>query len=73
MRERDLEIHVERIDLAAMPHGGERLLREALAREIVRLASPFAIEPAGHGEGAGRIGARIAGSIHEALPGGGRG
>jgi hypothetical protein len=38
MGPRDLEIHIDRIDLAAMPAGGERRLREALERALTRTA-----------------------------------
>jgi hypothetical protein len=55
----DLEIHIDRIDLAAMPGGGERRLREAVARELAR-AGPDAF--AGPKADAGR-----AASIPEAV------
>ena len=38
MKGRRIEIHVDRIDLAATPRDGERRLREAVARELTRLA-----------------------------------
>lgn len=38
MRPRQIDVHVARIDLSAMPAGGERRLREAVERELARLA-----------------------------------
>jgi hypothetical protein len=35
---RDIELHIEDIFLASMPAGGERRLREAVEREMARLA-----------------------------------
>jgi hypothetical protein len=38
MRPREIDIHIDRIAMTAMPAGGERRLREAVARELTRLA-----------------------------------
>jgi hypothetical protein len=34
-----IDLQIERIDVAAMPAGGERRLREAITRELARLAN----------------------------------
>jgi hypothetical protein len=38
MKGRQMEIHVDRIDLPAMPRDGERRLREVVARELAGIA-----------------------------------
>ena len=74
MKGRSVDIHIDRIDLAALPHDGERRLREAVAREIARQAPRLPAKPSAAPGGAGsdRLGARIAGRVHEALPKGSR-
>jgi hypothetical protein len=50
MSERGFAIHIERIDLAAIPPGGERRLRDAIARELSHYAERPA-EPARAAQG----------------------
>ena len=38
MTQRRIDITIDQIDLAAMPPGGERRLREAVAHELARVA-----------------------------------
>jgi hypothetical protein len=81
MKGRDVEIHVERIDLPAMPGDGERRLREAVARELARIAGEAgagahwpgtgraraAALPNGASPGSESVAARIAGEVRAGL------
>lgn len=69
MKGRNVDIHIDRIDLVALPHDGERRLREAVAREIARQASGTAAKPPARagGDGSERVGVRIASRLQEAL------
>jgi hypothetical protein len=57
MKGRDIEIQVERIDLAAMPGDGERRLRDAVVRELARIAGEAGVGAHWAGPGRARAGA----------------
>lgn len=64
MSKRGFDIHIDRIALAAMPAGGERRLREAVADELARLDGRAAALARGHPRHAGeRVASGIAGQI----------
>lgn len=41
-RRRPIDLHIDELVLPAMPHGGERRLREAVEAELLRALSPHA-------------------------------
>lgn len=62
---RDIEIHIDRIDLASAPAGGERRLREAVARAFAD-AGPAGFgrpESGDNGEIARRAGEILGGAV----------
>ena len=69
MRRGEMDIHIDRISLPAMPSGGERRLREAVARALAglgehrRAAAPAAA--LAHAEGAAT---GIANQVEACLP-----
>ena len=68
MSKRGFDIHIDRIALAAMPAGGERRLREAVADELARLDGRAAALARGHPRHAGeRVASGIAGQIEPHL------
>ena len=68
MSKRGFEIHIDRIALTAMPPGGERRLREAVADELARLDGKAADIARGHPRHAGeRVATSIAGQLEARL------